>query len=349
LNSVTRRRQPTARLPVYDLLFTCTVGRTALGGSSSSSSSSSSSYSSSSSSSSHFSYSPVQPSSCWSQPLPWLQKLDLRPPRSGNQPDSYPASSSSSSRVVVGALSRCVNCYPAAATFETTLGIQSLGQTPSTPTSLFSIVMAAAGGSNLGAFLASKKSPTKRFFRKSFVFRDNNWVNPTTVTLTSTPYGMAGAVTMLHNMYKLRMNFGSLGLGIIQTTQPANRNSSNHGRNSKYNDRDFESICMLDLEAFASSFCDSDNLAAALEKECEEVIAEWGSDNRAKEKMGSRIPIERTFSMAKYAWEGKTRKEESEYDTQLSELLSQKDLRVLSDEVVPLFRHLGLHSSKSTS
>jgi hypothetical protein len=201
------------------------------------------------------------------------------------------------------------------ATFETS---RSVKLHPST--SFLSIVMAAAGGSNLGAFLASKKSPTKRFFRKSFVFRDNNWVNPTTVTLTSTPYGMAGPVTMLHNMYKQRMNFGSLGLGIIQTTQPANKNTSNNGRNAKYNnDRDFESICMLDLEAFTSSFCDGENLAAALEKECEEVIGEWLNDNNSKEKMGSRIPVERTFSMAKYAWDGKNRREESEYDTQLSE------------------------------
>jgi hypothetical protein len=177
------------------------------------------------------------------------------------------------------------------------------------------LAMSNNAASNLSSFLASRKTPRKRFFRRAFVFRDRHWVNPTTITLTNTPYGMAGPVSMLHNLYKQKMNFGSLGLGIFQTTQPANGNGRG---NSKYKDKDFESVCLLDLETFTTNYCDAESLANALEKECDEMIAEWSADNGTRDKMGSRIPVERTFTMAKYAWENKNKKEESEYDTQLS-------------------------------
>jgi hypothetical protein len=174
--------------------------------------------------------------------------------------------------------------------------------------------------SNLSNFLSSKRSASKRFHRKTFIFRDANWINPTTVTLTNTPHGMPGAVAMLHSLHKQKMNFGVLGMGIFHTVHPKEKRAGG----SKYPEKDFESIAILDLEAFASNYVDSDNVAAALERECEELIAEWQQDNGGKEKVGCRIPVERTFNMAKYAWDSRGKREESEYDTQLSKSSTEK-------------------------
>jgi hypothetical protein len=171
----------------------------------------------------------------------------------------------------------------------------------------------ATSSSNLASFLASKKSPQKRFYRKAFTFKDSNWINPTTVTVTNTPHGMAPAVAMLHSIHKLKMNFGPLGLGIFHTVHPREKRS-----NSKFPEKDFESIAILDLDSFVSNFGDSEAVANALERECEEVMSEWQADNGSKDKVGCRIPVERTFNMARYTWESRNRREESEYDTQLS-------------------------------
>jgi hypothetical protein len=163
--------------------------------------------------------------------------------------------------------------------------------------------------------MASEKSTKKKFFRKAIIHRDNHWVNPTTVTVTNTTYGLLGSVNMLHGMYKSKVNFGTLGLGVFQTTVP--QKSTSRGRNR--GDKEFEGVAVLDLESFVGNFVQNDAMADFIESKCAEIQSEWKMDNQAKDKAGSRIPIERVFCLAKYAWEGRARKrEESEYDLQLS-------------------------------
>jgi hypothetical protein len=171
--------------------------------------------------------------------------------------------------------------------------------------------------SNLSAFIASERSSKKKFFRKSFNYKDSNWINPSVVTVTNTSYALQGSVGMLHGIYKQKLNFGSLGLAVFQTTAPARPKRPS---DRKSGDKDtFDAVAIFDLEAFIHTFLQHDELATFLEGKCTEVMAEWKLDNQAKEKMGCRVPIERVYSFAKYAWEGKSKKkEESEYDLQLS-------------------------------
>jgi hypothetical protein len=170
--------------------------------------------------------------------------------------------------------------------------------------------------SNLSAFMASERSAKKKFFRKSFCYKDSNWINPSVVTVTNTSYALQGSVGMLHGFYKQKLNFGSLGLAVFQTTAPARPKRPS---DRKSGDRDtFDAVAVFDLEAFLNTFLQPDELANFLESKCNEVMTEWKQDNQAKDKMGCRVPIERVFSFAKYAWEGKSKKEESEYDLQLS-------------------------------
>jgi hypothetical protein len=174
-----------------------------------------------------------------------------------------------------------------------------------------------AAVSHLAAFMASEKAAKRKFFRKSFVYKDLNWATPSVVTVTNTGYGLLGSVSMLHGIYKQKINFGQLGLAVFQTTAPARPKRL---ADRKSGDKDtMDAVAIFDLDSFISSFVQHDELANFLEAKCAEVMAEWRADNAGKEKMGSRVPIERVFSFAKYSWEGKTKKkEESEYDIQLS-------------------------------
>ena len=189
----------------------------------------------------------------------------------------------------------------------------------------------AAAASNLDAFIASEKSCKKKFFRKTFIYRDVNWQNPTTVTVTNTNYGLLGSVGMLHSLYKQKLNFGQLGLAVFQTATPtkprkqqSNGSGGGVGNGGGYRTSadkpTYEAVAMFDLDSFISNFVQHDGLAKFLEARCTDIIAEWRADNQSKEKMGCRVPIERVYQLAKYSWDsGRSKKrEESEYDLQLS-------------------------------
>lgn len=121
--------------------------------------------------------------------------------------------------------------------------------------------------------LQSERRDKKKAFKKVFVYRDEHWVNPTTVTLTNAANVFTGPVALLCSKYRSFQNFVS-GLAVIQTTKP---NMSGRER-----DKEFEAIAVMDLDSFLSAFSEAEALADALVQKSEDLVQEWGADNAHK-------------------------------------------------------------------
>ena len=137
--------------------------------------------------------------------------------------------------------------------------------------------------SSLANILASERSIRKKPFRKQFVYKDDNWTSPTTVSVSNSDYSLPGPAAILRNKYKQYCNYGS-GYAVIQTTRPPNP--------SRPDDKPFEQVAILDLDGFIMAFSETEKLAAALESSAKAVISEWASDNGGREKVGQRVPVE---------------------------------------------------------
>jgi hypothetical protein len=120
--------------------------------------------------------------------------------------------------------------------------------------------------SSLANIFASERRDKRKPFRKVFSFKDENWVNVTTVTIASGPVGLTGPVSMLFSRYKNFVNYVS-GLVIIQTTRP-------NAVGKREGEKAFECIAILSLDAFLSAFTEADVFADTLESKIHEVSRE---------------------------------------------------------------------------
>ena len=166
--------------------------------------------------------------------------------------------------------------------------------------------------------LATERKDKKKAFRKVFVYKDENFPNPTTVTLTNSSAVFSGPVAMLCAKYRNFINYAS-GLAVIQTTRV----------NAKKDKEVFECIAVLDLDGFLACFSEGDSFSDALQQKAQELTQEWWGDNGGKDKMSLRVPVERSYKLSQYTWKNKKRQEFSAYDLQLSKKLSRRQSLVV--------------------
>jgi hypothetical protein len=180
--------------------------------------------------------------------------------------------------------------------------------------------MAHPGNSYLSNILLSERKDKKKPFRKAVIFTDGNWANQTTITLASSANGFTGPTALLISKYRAFQNFSS-GVAVIHTVRPR--------LSGRDKEREFESICVMDLDGFLATFAESQAFSEALEKRAIEVVREWWADNSQKDKAGVRVPIERSYRLSQHTWRGRKKQEYSQTDLQLSSWgYNQKNLHV---------------------
>jgi len=174
-----------------------------------------------------------------------------------------------------------------------------------------SIAMSTSAAST-SWLLATEKRSKKKAFRRTFSFKDDNFQNPTVVTLTNSDHGFSGAKALLRNKYKSLVDFGRFGFGVLETTRPITKRR-------KENESEFQLIAILDMESFIKAMSEFISIADELTSIINGVIVEWNNENLGKDKVGNRVPVERVYNLARYTWKTRNRQETSEYDCQLSE------------------------------
>jgi hypothetical protein len=202
--------------------------------------------------------------------------------------------------------------------------------------------MASSIASSLASILSSERREKRKQFRRIFVFRDENSVNPTVVTLTNNSVGLTGPVLLLYNKYKQFNNYSS-GLAIVQQTRPT-------APGQQETEKSFECVAILDLDSFLAAFSESLAFADALCGKILDVCNEWQAENSAPNTVGVRVPVERSYRLAQHVWKGRRRQEASQYDLQLSEcsLTAEVAATAANSTCVCSPRQLGLEPEAAT-